>query len=105
MTPRGDPGATFDWTSYPRTVASRSNVPSMAVPLACEECSTKFPLPNPTDIDGSFRLLEARGWMHVTAEGLGRERWPWRCPSCKPTGEATTGGFTTGPMTTKKDDS
>ena len=76
----------------------------MTVPLACEECSTKFPLANPMDIDGSFQLLEARGWMPVTQEGLGRERWPWRCPSCKTTGTATTGDFTTRP-TTRKDDS
>jgi hypothetical protein len=74
----------------------------MQVPLKCAECPTVHKLTNPEDIDGSFRELRAAGWLDVATKGLGRERWPWCCPTCKPTGEATTTGFTKGRPTTKK---
>jgi hypothetical protein len=59
-------------------------IPSMPVPLACMACKTVFTLSKPEDIDGSFKELHAAGWLDYAAKGQGRERWTWKCPSCKP---------------------
>ena len=71
-------------------------IPSMADPLKCEGCGAAFSLDKPTDVDGSFRTLEVAGWMHFARRGVGRERWTWKCPTCKPQGMPLTSGLTTG---------
>ena len=78
-------------------------IPSMSVPITCETCATAYRLENPNDIDGSFRVLEGAGWMHFARKAVGRERWTWKCPKCKPQGKPQTSGLTTpGPGVSSK---
>jgi hypothetical protein len=79
-------------------------IPSMADPLTCETCRVIVSLDKPTDIDGSFKALEGAGWMHFARRGVGRERWTWKCSTCKPQGMPRTSGLTTrGPNLSRKD--
>jgi hypothetical protein len=59
-------------------------IPSMPIPLTCVTCRAVFSLSKPEDIDGSFKELLAAAWMHFASKGEGRERWSWKCPTCKP---------------------
>ena len=78
-------------------------IPAMADPIPCEACGLTFALDEPTDLDASFRALAASGWMHFARRGVGRERWAWKCPTCKPTGKPMTQGLVTpGPPTSSK---
>ena len=70
-------------------------IPSMPDPLACETCRTVFELTKPTDVEGSFTALLSAGWMHFARKGVGRERWAWKCLTCKPQGKPQTSGLTT----------
>jgi hypothetical protein len=70
-------------------------ITSLADPLRCETCGTVFDLAKPTDIDASFTGLLSAGWMHFARKGIGRERWTWKCSTCKPQGSPTAAGLTT----------
>jgi hypothetical protein len=75
----------------------------MADPLMCETCRAVFATTKPTDIDASFAELLAAGWMHFARRGVGRERWAWKCTTCKSQGKATSTGLTTpGPPASRK---
>jgi hypothetical protein len=79
-------------------------IPSMADPLKCEACGVIAELTKPTDIDASFTELLAAEWMHFARKGIGRERWTWKCPTCKPQGKPQTKGLTTpGPVVSKRE--
>jgi len=77
-------------------------IPSMSVPIKCENCPKMYALEDPNNIDGSFRELRAAGWLDYAKRGAGRERWTWRCPSCRPHGNAGP-GLTTGHLMPRKD--
>jgi len=79
-------------------------IPSMSDPLKCDSCGVVFSLDKPTDVDGSFRTLESAGWMHFARRGVGRERWMWKCSTCKPQWMPRTSGLTTpGPDLSRRD--
>jgi hypothetical protein len=61
-------------------------IPSMSVPIKCENCSVVHVLDNPNDIDRSFGELRAAGWLDCARKAAGRERWAWRCAACRPQG-------------------